>query len=314
MVFVMPSILWKISHRLSWLPCAAGIGQQANNLPRRMGVTITQHTISLLQIKTSTRLRSLFHPLCTDLLHGSIVAAACRAGKHILIEKPFAVSVAEAQRISAIIDASPIRCMVAQTLRFNSVVQTLKQHLPAIAPLHSLHLSQPFEPSSLAWLDRKAESGGRIILHTGVHSFDLLYFLSGQATTQVWCQTKTIFTHETEDNFQMYGRTADPLLTVQVSGSRSTQSRSGLIEIIGENGQLVGDHAHNFAYLLRGRERIPVSVPPPVPTVKEAVQAFVDAIKNDTPFPVTVEDGLRAVAIAEACYRSAETGRSLAVG
>ena len=242
-------------------------------------------------------------------LHGSIVAAACRAGKHILIEKPLAVSVAEAQQISAIIDASPIRCMVAQTLRFNSVVQTLKQHLSAIAPLHSLHLSQHLEPSSLAWIDRKAESGGGIILHTGVHSFDLLYFLSGQATTQVWCQTKTIFTRETEDNFQMYGRTTDPLLTVQVSGSRSTQSRSGLIEITGENGQLVGDHAHNFVDLVRGRERIPVSVPPPVPTVKEAVQAFVDALQNNTPFPVTVEDGLRAVAIAEACYRSAETGQ-----
>ena len=43
-------------------------------------------------------------------LHGSIVAAACRAGKHILIEKLFAVSVAEAQRISAIIKSRSIRC------------------------------------------------------------------------------------------------------------------------------------------------------------------------------------------------------------
>ncbi len=246
-------------------------------------------------------------------LHGAIVAAACRAGKHILIEKPFAVSVAEAQRISALIKASSIRCMVAQTLRFNSVVQTLKRHLSAIAPLHSLHLSQRFEPSSLAWLDSKAESGGGIILHTGVHSFDLLYFLSGRETTQVWCQTKTIFTRETEDNFQMYGRTTDPLLTVQVSGSRSTQSRSGLIEIVGENGQLVGDHAHSIAYLVRGREHIRMPVSPPVPTIKECVQAFVDAIQNDTPFPVTIEDGLRAVTLAEACYRSAETDQMVNV-
>ena len=240
-------------------------------------------------------------------LHGPIVEAACRARKPLLVEKPFAVNVAEAQRITRLLTAHSVRCMVGQTLRFNGVVQTLKQHLADIAPLHSLYLSQRFEPSSLVWLDDPTKSGSGIVLHTGVHSFDLLRFLSGQEVTQVWCQTHTIFTHDTEDNFLMHGRTTDPLRTVQVSGSRSTQSRSGLIEISGEKGQLVGDHAHNFAYLIKGRERLPLDVPPPVPTVREAVQVFVDSLRNGTAFPITVQDGLRAVAIAEACYRSAET-------
>lgn len=242
-------------------------------------------------------------------LHEEIVETACRRGKHILIEKPFATSVAEARRMRDCIAASGVRCMVAHTLRFNTVVHALKASIPEIAPLHSLYLSQRFEPSPLVWLDRQAESGGGIVLHTGVHSFDLLRFLSGSEVEEVWCQTTQVFTTETEDNFLMMCRLSTPTLRGAVIGSRSTQSRSGLIELSGEKGQLLGDHTHGFAYRIRGLERVPIPVEPPVPTVREVLRAFVAGVQHATPFPITVEDGLRAVAIAEACYRSALSGR-----
>jgi predicted dehydrogenase len=193
----------------------------------------------------------------------------------------------------------------------------MKAHLAQIAPLHSLYLSQRFEPSPLVWLDHKAESGGGIILHTGVHSFDLLRFLSDCEVTQVWCTTATKFTKETEDNFFMLCQLSDPTRPVMMqgaaAGSRSTQSRSGLIELSGENGQLFGDHHHGFAYLMKGNERIPLALEPVVPTVRETLHVFVDGLQNGTPFPILPEDGLRAVAIAEACYRSATSGQGATV-
>lgn len=241
-------------------------------------------------------------------LHQQIVTAACQAGKHILLEKPFATRVAEGRQMVELLTRSNSRCMVAHTLRFNAVVQTLKQYIPQIAPLHSLYLSQRFEPSSLSWLDRKAESGGGIVLHTGVHSFDLLRFLSSCEVTQVWCQTRAIVTKETEDNFSMVCQLSDMSRSHTIygsaTGSRSTASRSGLIEISGTHGQLVGDHHHGFAYMIQGGERTVLSVAPPVPTIREMLQIFVDCLREGTPFPITPEDGFRAVAIAEACYRS----------
>ncbi len=250
-------------------------------------------------------------------LHQQIVTAACQAGKHILLEKPFATSVAEGRQMIELLARSKSRCMVAHTLRFNAVVQTLKQLIPQIAPLHSLYLSQRFEQSPLVWLDRKAESGGGIVLHTGVHSFDLLRFLSGCEATQVWCQTKTVLTTETEDNFSMFCQLSDPsrshVIHGAVAGSRSTASRSGLIEISGANGQLVGDHHHGFAYRIHGAERTVLAVPPQVPTIREMLQVFVDSLRNNAPFPITPEDGVRAVAIAEACYRSAASSRLASV-
>jgi len=42
--------------------------------------------------------------------------------------------------------------------------------------------------------------------------------------------------------------------------------------------------------------------------VRETLDAFVRALRQGTAFPISVEDGLRAVAITEAAYRSAEHG------
>ena len=190
----------------------------------------------------------------------AIVEAAVRAGKPLLLEKPLASSLAEARRIRDLVAERGLRCMVAHTLRFNGVVRALRAHLDEIAPLQTMCLTQRFEPSILGWLDRRAESGGGIALHTGVHSFDLLHHLSGHEVGQVWGMVDRRFTRETEDSFSLLFRMREAPVHGSVSGSRTTLGRNGFIELGGERGQLVGDHVHGVAHLLRGRERTPLSV------------------------------------------------------
>jgi predicted dehydrogenase len=246
------------------------------------------------------------------VLHADIAARACRAGKPLLLEKPLAPTLADGRRIRDLADAAGWRCMVAQTLRFNTVVRALLEQLDQIRPLVSIYLSQRFEPSTLAWLDRPAESGGGVALHTGVHSFDLLRLFSGQEVQTVACETWQVLTRETEDNV---------LMTCGLGGgvrgavmiSRSTRSRAGLIELCGAGGQLVGDHALGFAHRITGWQREPIPLPPMAPTVREALAAFVGALRTGQPFPVTVDDGLRAVAVVDACYRSAAAGTRVTV-
>src|SRR5688572_3321699 len=105
-------------------------------------------------------------------LNARYAVAAARAGKALLIEKPLAPTVAECRRIAEAVERAGVTAMVAHTLRFDAVVQTLRAALPTIGPLHAIALTQRFEVSALPWLDRRAEAGGGIILHTGVHSFD----------------------------------------------------------------------------------------------------------------------------------------------
>ncbi|MGH7334921.1 MAG: Gfo/Idh/MocA family protein [Candidatus Rokuibacteriota bacterium] len=246
-------------------------------------------------------------------LHAQVVEAACQAGKPLLIEKPLAVNLADARRIRDLVATHGVRCMVAHTLRFNAVVGVLRAHLAEITPLQTASLSQRFEPSSLGWLDRRAEAGGGIVLHTGVHSFDLLRYLTGLEVERVWGLLERRFTRETEDAFTLVYTMREVPVRGVVAGSRTTLGRSGLIELVGQRGQLVGDHVHGFAYLLRGRDRLDLPVGPTVPTVRETVRAFVTALDEGTPFPITLDDGLRAVAVAEACYRSAARHEIVAV-
>jgi predicted dehydrogenase len=240
-------------------------------------------------------------------LHADICEGAAAAGKAILVEKPLAPTLTAAARIRAALDRHPVPFMVAHTLRFNTVVRALAAHLETIAPVQTIFLSQRFERSSLAWLDRREIAGGGIVIHTGVHSFDLLRVLTGAEPESAWCRTWKVHTRETEDNFAAVialGRGVRGM----VLGSRSTAGRNGLIEITGAGGQLVGDHVHHFAYALRERTRTPLDLGPETPTVLETLRTFVAAVRRSETPPVGWEDGRAAVAVAEACYRSAASG------
>jgi predicted dehydrogenase len=241
-------------------------------------------------------------------LHGVVCEEAAHRGKHILLEKPMAINVKEAMRIRKTVSRTGIRLMVSQTLRFNAVVAAVKARISHLGPLHAIHLSQRFEPSPLTWLDQRDLSGGGIILHTGVHSFDLLRFFTGQEVEKVSCTINRIVTRDTEDNFSAIMTFEKSPLIASVMGSRATEGRNGSIEVAGEHGQLIGDYVHHCLYEVRGMEREPIEVGSPVPTVCEALRAFCSSLSREEPFPVTLEDGAIAVAIAEECYHSAQTG------
>jgi len=246
-------------------------------------------------------------------LHPEIAAAVAAARKPLLIEKPLASTGAAARDVVRVLRTAGVPVFMAHTLRWNSVVRTIRDRLAEIGAIRALWLNQRFEPSPLAWLDDPARAGGGIILHTGVHAFDLVRLLTGCEVTRVWCRAACIDTRLTEDNFiATLELDGNPAL-VAVSGSRSTRGRSGLIDVAGENGQLVGDHTHGFAYRIRGLDRTPLAVPEPVPTVCEALRAFVRLVLDGDAPPVALEDGARAVLIADACRRAAESGATVPV-
>jgi len=241
-------------------------------------------------------------------LNMAVCEEAAYRGKHILLEKPMAINVGEAIRIREEVSRCGVRLMVSQTLRFNAAVMAVKDRIPQLGSLHSIHLSQRFEPSPLAWLDQRDLAGGGIVLHTGVHSFDLLRFFTQEEVDKVSCRINRVVTRGTEDNFSAIMTIGRGNIIASVMGSRATMGRNGLIEVAGEKGQLIADHVHNNLYEVRGMERKDIDLGDPVPTVYEALKAFYESLARGVPFPVSIEDGAIAVAIAEACYRSDQTG------
>lgn len=240
-----------------------------------------------------------------------LLVAALAAGKRVLVEKPVAHDLASGKRILAAVEANNAFCMAGQTLRFNTVANALRTHAPELGRLDSLIFSQRFPPQlQLDWLDDPERSGGGNILHTGVHCFDLIRYIAGFDPATVSCTTRSVYTKNTEDSFvaemELAGASA-PL--AMVSCSRTTASRNGLIEISGENGQLVGDHVLNTLYRIDADAMTRLDPGPPRQTVLEALRAFAEDIRADRPPRIAFRDGLAAVATADACYRSTASQR-----
>jgi predicted dehydrogenase len=244
--------------------------------------------------------------LCTvpRLLPG-FVSIAVAAGKRLVVEKPVARTLDEGLAMLRQIETSGIYCMAGHTLRFNAAVECLRRELPSLGRLDSLLFSQHFPPQrDLAWLDTPEESGGGNILHTGVHSFDLLRWLSGREVGAVAAQARSVCTTRTEDHFAAVLAMDRPGLLAQVSCSRLTDSRNGLIEATGEHGQLVIDHVLGSGYRLTSRGREDLALEAPRMTVRALLERLVEDARRDDAPPITFRDGLAAVAVAEACYRS----------
>lgn len=246
-------------------------------------------------------------------LHRPIAEAVARAKKALLIEKPLATTGDDADAIVRAVGAAGIPALMAHTLRWNGVARSLRALLPSLGPIRALGVNQRFEVSTLDWLDRPDVSGGGIILHTGIHSFDLVRFLTGCEVTRVWCRTSRIATQRTEDNFAAVLDLAGSDAIVTVSGCRATAGRSGLVDVACAEGQLVADHQLHFGYRTRGLERTPLDLPVATQTVLEVLRSFVRLLETGEAPPVSLGDGARAVRIAEACLRSASEARVVEV-
>jgi predicted dehydrogenase len=241
-------------------------------------------------------------------LNVDIVARAARAGIPVLLEKPAATSMTAGRAMLTALAENPTPVMVAQTLRYNGVVRALAAARDAIGPLRSLTFTQRFEPSRLEWIDDPQQAGG-IVLQTGVHAFDLMRVLSGLEAESVTCQTHMVHTQRTEDNFVATVRLQGGAALATVSCARTSGARNGHIELSGEGGTLIGDHVLNRAYRVSGTTMQPLPVAEAVPTVREVLRDFVTALRSGAPMPITLADGLRAVAVADACYAAARTGQ-----
>ena len=238
-------------------------------------------------------------------LHPILVPEALEAGKAVLVEKPLAPDAEAGRKIVAAAARSGRVAMVAQTLRFNSVVREIRRRIPDFGPLRFLSLSQRFEPSDRGWLDEPAAGG--ILRNTGIHSFDLVRHLTGLEVERVACLEARRSEGRMEDTFAVVLRLQGGILAT-VDNTRTTASRTGRIEWVGEQGQLSGDHAHHFLKEIRGLRARELDLPAPVPTVRECLAAFTAAVRGERAVPTPLVEGLRGVEIVDACRLSAATG------
>ncbi|OQW31012.1 MAG: hypothetical protein A4E19_20835 [Nitrospira sp. SG-bin1] len=234
-----------------------------------------------------------------------ICRLAAQAGKPLLMEKPLAATVDDARTVVALARESAVPLMTAQTLRFDKTIQEMKRLRPHIGLSERLDLVSHIEHKQTA--PNHADGYGKrgAVLEIGVHMLDLVRFLIGEEVQEVRC------TMDRHPPAAPETRASVHLTTVggthcRIDIQRVAESRVGRALWVGSQGRVEADWMQRRVRCVNsaGVETLNADLAPSQ-TVLDTLTAFLQAVSNKTPMPVTGEDGYRAVEIAEACYRSA---------
>jgi len=227
--------------------------------------------------------------------------------KPLLVEKPLAADSRSAAEMVALFKDADLPLTVGQTLRYNSIIQGLRRNLARVGRLFSFSASQRLEPSSLPWLEDATSAGAGVILHTAVHMFDALRFITGLEIRRVRASRYQIHNPNLEDLFTAQVEMADKVVGT-VDSSKVGKGRCGRYEFVGLEGELHGDQVHGRLELIRGAVIEPVKHAPLAPTIAPLLHDWLAFLQGRAANPVSGEEGLAALSVCDACLRSARLG------
>ncbi len=246
----------------------------------------------------------------TPDLHPAIAAACARAGKPLLIEKPLATRPEEGEAMLEAMATAGQALTVAQTLRYNPVILGLRANLHRAGRLHAFTANQRLEPSTHPWLEVPALAGGGVILHTAVHLFDALRFITGRELKSVRALSRRRYNPRLEDLFLATLEFEDDLIG-NVDAGKVSPAREGRYSFVGETGQLQGDQIQGELSFQRGLDREALALEPERPTLIPLMEDWLRHLRGEGPNPIPGEEGLAALKICEASRLAAETGREV---
>lgn len=258
-------------------------------------------------------------------LHAEHVVAALRAGKHVLAEKPVAVSVVEARQVvQAAASAAEEHGVVAGAV---SQRRLEPQHAHLKELIDSGQLGRPVLGEALvrwfrdaayygqaAW--RREAPGGGSLMNQGLHSVDLLRWLFGEVD-EVAAVTGTLVADMTaEDTSVAALRFASGALGSVVTSTATKPGLPAELNLYFTEGA-VGIHHTD---VVRWETDAPAppqasdassgASSPIIDTVGHRTQwaDLLRAIRTGTPPMVTMADAAATIALIEAVYESARTG------
>lgn len=270
--------------------------------------------------------------VCTpNRIHTPAVLAALNAGKHVLCEKPLAVSVDEVRQMADASKKSGKLLMTAQHMRFTDRCATLKNFIAAGGAgdfyhgrVHAVRRNRV--PLARGFLD-PAISGGGPCMDIGVHALDTALFLmdfpkpvrvTGQVSVNfakghdipgAWGEwDREIFGVEDHAcGFVHFANGATMVIEMSwLQHQKEVEDTS--VTLFGRKGTVQwpsGEYASAVNRCL-----VDGVVSPGAPVEKprtEQILAFAQALREGRPSPVPVEQTLSVIAILEAIYQSAQS-------
>jgi 1,5-anhydro-D-fructose reductase (1,5-anhydro-D-mannitol-forming) len=255
----------------------------------------------------------------TNELHRDQALAAASAGKHILCEKPLALSLDDAHQMLNAAQAANVVFGTNHHLRNAVTHRTLRKLIKEGAigkPLAARVFHAVYLPPRLqGWRLSRPEAGGGVILDITVHDADTLRFVLDSEVEDVIARSATqgLASSGMDDAVMgvMYFRNG---VLAQFHDAFTVNYAPTGLEVHGTEGSLlaVGVMTQDPAgrvVLRRDNGETEIELDPPEGLYVHCIRCFNQAVLTGTQPFATGVDGLRSLAVALAAVESAKSGR-----
>jgi UDP-N-acetylglucosamine 3-dehydrogenase len=255
----------------------------------------------------------------TNVDHRRYTEAAAKARVHVLCEKPLATTTADANAMIDACRAAGVQLGNALPVRGSPAVMALKEAIAAgsLGRIRAVRATNPGQYPGSWFGDKRLAGGGAAMDHT-VHAADAIRWLLDEEFTRVHAELGSfIYGLDVEDcgvlTCDLAGGTFASIdcswsrpqtfptwggVTLHVVGDKATVD----IDVFRQALTHYDDTAGRTRLLGWGDD-----------LTAWMVAGFVDSILAGRPVPISGEDGLRALEVALAAYRSSESGRPVAI-
>ena len=310
--FMVPALAKCSGSRL--VACLGSSAQKSRAFAGRFNIAHAHATLDELLANAEVDAVYVATP---NAMHREVVVAAARAGKHVLCEKPFAMSVADGRAMTQACAEAGVTLRVAHQMRMEAVLDRARVivqsgRLGRVAAVSLERASA--NPPRTTWRKDVAQSG--VVFDVGVHLLDQIQWITGQPFAAVAAFTSPDRAAGEPDNqITVLGRLAgDGHATVRatreiasaennliVEGSEATLITSAL-RFVPEHTLAVRDKSGTV------EERFPAS-----PAYEWEVRAFEQDVQGRRSVLPDGEEGTQLVAVTRAVLDAVEQRRTVAV-
>lgn len=262
-------------------------------------------------------------------LHAEVAIEALNIGKHVYVEKPIAVNSSEARTLVKVWQKTQLVAMIGYNYRFHPLYIDAKKRLQADEIGKPLCVRSVFTAPQEQIQDWKKQrrTGGGALLELASHHLDLMRFLFEAEISDVFCTIQS--QHSEQDSVFLQLRLGNGMAAQSFFSIRSLEEDR--MEIFGEKGKLsldrhlsvdvekTGEHldlsrAGYVSRQIRSAITNPYLArklwqPANELSYREAIRAFLAAVRGKPVTAPTVLDGWRSVTVIEAAEESDRTGR-----
>ena len=268
-------------------------------------------------------------------LHAKQAMAAADAGKHILIEKPLAMTADEGQKVVDHCKRKGVLIAAGLMMRFGSYVQQMKKAVAEgkigrpVSGYAQFTCWYPDMPGN--WRQSKKNGGGGAMMDMGVHCIDLFQYILGTRVREVAAFHDTLsFHYEVEDTSTILMRMENGTqCVVQSNFNIPDDAAKWRVEVFGDQGRLIGDtvigqvDGGSLDAMFLGpqggynaqqdkkdglQEKIEVEFGN---MYTREIHSFSDSILYGLPLEVPAEEAVYVQRVMEAAYQSNDTGHCI---